>query len=228
MIIPHPSAWFPLNGTYDPLDIENRTISGSKGNKVYLSLGPDGTQNGSYFFQGSRDTRIIFSDINLYIRGSITILCWLYIFDNDAENVFLHYKNTTLFVVVHGKTLTLKTSNSNGQSLTGTLVDKGWTFIGVSYNGTSARTKLWIDGNMVNSTQLTTKVDFRGSQSLTLGGSNFKGKTTQLMLFDLTLTQKQIQGIRGRMKWPGETNDCIIKIYTNNINVNIYIDRQRA
>ena len=217
MIIPHPSAWFPLNGRYETLEIENRTISGSKGNKVYFSLGPDGTQNGSYFFPGSRDTRIIFSDINLYIRGLITILCWLYIFDNNAENIFLHYKNTTLSVVVHGKTLTLKNSNSNGQSLTGTLADKGWTFIGVSYNETSAGTKLWIDGNMVNSTQLTTKVNFKGSRSLTLGGNNFKGKITQLMLFNLTLTQEQIQGIKGRMKFPGETEGYIIKIYTDNI-----------
>ena len=79
------------------------------------------------------------------------------------------------------------------------------TFVGVSYNETSAEAKLWIDGNKVNSTRLTTKLNSQGSQSLTLGGKAFKGKTTQLMLLSLTLIKEQIQGIKGTMKLPGET-----------------------
>ena len=212
MIIPHPSTWFPLNGTYDTSEIEKRTTSGSKGGKVYLSLGPGGAQRGSYFFRGSGDSHINFYDINLDIRGSITILCWLYIYDNSAKTVFFQYKNTTLSVFAHGKTLTFKNANSNGQSLTGILTEKGWTFVGVSYNKTSAEAQLWINGNKVNTTRLTTKMDSQGFQSLTLGGNNFKGKITQLMLFNLTLTQEQIQGIKGRMKFPGETERYIFKI----------------
>ena len=204
MIIPHPFAWFPLNGTYQTSEIEKRTTSASKGSNVYLSLGPGGTQRGSYSFRGSGDSLINFPGINLDIRGSIPILCWLYTYNNNAETVFLQYKNTTLSVFVYGKTLTLKNADSNGQSLTGILAEKGWTFVGVSYNETSAEAQLWIDGNKVNTTRLTTKLDSQGFQSLTLGGNNFKGKITQLMLFNLTLTQEQIQGIKGRMKLPGK------------------------
>ena len=39
-IIPYPSAWFPLNE-----EIKKRTASGNKWGEVYLSLGPDGTQD---------------------------------------------------------------------------------------------------------------------------------------------------------------------------------------
>ena len=65
---------------------------------------------------------------------------------------------------------------------------------------------------MVNSKGLPAKLDPKGSQSLTLGGSNFKGKISQLMLFNLTLTQEQVQGIKGRIKMPGETGRYIAKI----------------
>ena len=154
---------------------------------MYLSLGPYGTQDGSYLFQGSKDSAILFSGIDLNILGSITILCWFYIFDNNVETVFLQYQDTKLSV--NGKTLTLKNSKLKGLSLTGTLADKGWTLVGVSYNETSAEAQLLIDGHIVNSGILRTKLDSKGSPSLTLGGNKFKGKITQLMLFNLTLTQ---------------------------------------
>ena len=66
-IIPYPSAWFPLNYKYETKEIEKGTTSGIKGDKVYLSLGPDGTQNGSYFFRGPHDNSITFSDSKLDI-----------------------------------------------------------------------------------------------------------------------------------------------------------------
>ena len=173
---------------------------------VHLSLGPDGTQNGSYFFPGSPAGSITFSDSNseLDIGVSITILFWLYTYDNNAETTFLQYKGMTL-VVNHAKLkLTLpEPSISNG--LTGTLAEKGWTFVGLSYNKTTAEAKLWIDGNIVNHKNLTANFDSNGVQILTLGGGNFKGKITQLMLFNLTVTQEQIREIKGRMKLPGET-----------------------
>ena len=212
MVIPRPSAWFPLNGTYDTSEIENRTTTGSKGNKVYLSLGPDGTRDGSYFFRGSQASSITFSGDNWDIRDSITILCWLYTYDNNAETVFLQYKNTTLSVFVYGKTLTLKIANLNGQSLTGPLAEKGWAFVGVSYNENSAEAQLWIDGRKVNSTGRPADFIFHGSHFLMLGGNNFKGKITQLMLFNSTLTQEQIRGIKARIKLPGETEGYILKI----------------
>ncbi|XP_015765774.1 PREDICTED: sushi, von Willebrand factor type A, EGF and pentraxin domain-containing protein 1-like isoform X2 [Acropora digitifera] len=202
-IIPHPSAWFPLNGTYKTSEIENRTTSGFNQGAVHLSLGPDGTQNGAFFFPGSPAGSITFSDINseLDIGVSITILFWLYTYDNNAEMTFLQYKGIKL-VVNHTKlTLTLpEPSISNG--LTGTLAEKGWTFVGVSYNKTTAEAKLWIDGNIVNPKNLAANFDSNCVQTLTLGGDNFKGKITQLMVFNLTMTQEQIREIKGRMKLP--------------------------
>ena len=209
MTIPHPSTWFPLNGTYDTSEIENRTTSGSTKGKVYLSLGPDGTQNGSYFFGGSEtagtsseDSSIIFSNDNVDLGVSKTILFWLYTYDSDAEDIFLQYNNIKFSV--HDKILQLSNSKSR-LLLTGILAEKGWIFVGFSYNKSSAEAQLWIDGNMVNSIRLLPKLNFQGSQSVTLGGKGFKGKITQLMFFNLTLTKEQIQGIKERMKLPGET-----------------------
>ena len=38
--------------------------------------------------------------------------------------------------------------------------EKGWIFVGVPYNETTTETKLWIDGNIVNSEELTANFDF--------------------------------------------------------------------
>ena len=206
-IIPHPSAWFPLNGTRGTEEIERRTTPGVKGNEVYLSLGPDGTQGGSYFFRGPHVNSINFSNSKLDIGFPITIVCWLYTYDNNAKTKgFLQYKG--IHLSANHKELKLS-SSSNDQILTGTLAEKGWTFVGVSCNEMTAEVKLWIDGKVVNST---TDFDCNGLQLLALGGNSFKGKITQLMLFNLTLAQEQIQGIKARMKLPGETESYIYKI----------------
>ncbi|KAK2546962.1 hypothetical protein P5673_033298 [Acropora cervicornis] len=218
--IPHPSAWFPLNGTYDTSEIENRTTSGSRKGKVYLSLGPDGKHNGSYFFGGSetastslqdvpckkvkfmksQGSSIIFSKDSLDLGVPKTILFWLYTYDSDAENFFLQYGNIKFSV--HDKTIQVKKQSNLRLLLTGILAEKGWTFVGLSYNKTSAEAQLWFDGNMVNSTLILPRFDSQRSRSMTLGGNCFKGKITQLMFFDLTLTKEQIRGIKGRMKLP--------------------------
>ena len=211
MIIPHPSAWFPFNDTYNTSEIGNRTTSGSKHGEVYLSLGPDGTQNGSYFFRGSPAGSINFTGINskLDIGVSITILFWLYTYEENAKTTFLQYKGMKL-VVNHTKlTLTFPGEPATSNGLTGILAEKGWKFVGVSYNKTTAEAKLWIDGKIVKSVKPTVGLS---SQLLTLGGNDFKEKITQLMLFNLTLTEEQIQGIRRRMRLPGETKSCIYKI----------------
>ena len=55
----------------------------------------------------------------------------------------------------------------------------------------------------MNSTLLLPKLNSQGShESLTLGGKGIKGNITQLMLFYLTLTKEQIQGIKERLKLP--------------------------
>ena len=179
-----------------------------------MSLGPDGTQNGSYFFQGLQGQAgsIAFSDSNskLDINVSITMLCWLYTYNNNAETKFLQYKGMELFVNHKKLRLTFpKTSSTNPDNqLTGTgLAERGWTFVGLSYSGMTAEAKLYINGNVVSSKKPT--ANFIDSKLLTLGGSNFKGKITQLMLFNLTLTQEQITGIKGRMKLPGETKSYL-------------------
>ena len=169
-----------------------------------MSLGPDGTQDGSYFFRGPHANSITFSNSKLDIGFPITIVCWLYTYDkNPRTKGFLQYKG--IHLSTNHKELKLS-SSSNDQLLTGTLSEKGWKFVGVSYNEMTAEVKLWIDGNVVNST---TDFDSNGRQLLELGGNNFKGKITQLMLFNLTLTQEQMQGIKGMMKLPGETKSYI-------------------
>lgn len=128
------------------------------------------------------------------------ILLLLYTYDSDTKIVFLHYSNIKFSV--HDKTLQLNNSNWR-LLLTGILEEKGWTFVLVSCNKTFAEAQLWIDGNMMNSTRFLPKLNSQGShESLTLRGKGFKGNITQLMLFFLTLTKEQIQGIKERLKMP--------------------------
>ena len=180
-----------------------------------MSLGPGGTQNGSYFFRGSPAGSINFTGINskLDIGVSITILFWLYTYDNDHKTTFLQYKGMKL-VLNHGKLTLTFPEPATSSGLTGILAEKGWKFVGVSYNKTTGEAKLWIDGKIVKSHKPAVNLD---SQLLTLGGDNFKGKITQLMLFNLILTEEQIQGIKRRMRLPGKTESCIynIKLLSN-------------
>lgn len=128
------------------------------------------------------------------------MLLLLYTYDSDTKIVFLQYTNIKFSV--HDKTLQLNNSNSQ-LLLTGILAEKGWTFVGVSCNKTFAEAQLWIDGNMMNSTLLLPKLNSQGShKSLTFGGKGFKGNITRLMLFYLTLTKEQIQGIKERLNLP--------------------------
>ena len=170
-----------------------------------MFLGPDGTQDGSYFFRGPGANSITFSDSKLDIGFPITIVCWLYTYDDNTKmKHFLQYKG--IHLSANHKELKLK-STSNDLLLTGTLAEKGWTFVGVSYNETTAEVKLWIDGYVVNSTTLIADFHFKDNQLLKLGGKNFKGKLTQLMLFNLTLTQEQMQGIKGCLLYTSDAAD---------------------
>ena len=61
----------------------------------------------------------------------------------------------------------------------------------------------------MNSTTRIADFDSNDPHLPKLGGNSFKGKITQLMLFNLTLTQEQMQGIKGMMKLPGEVKSYI-------------------
>ena len=81
----------PPSGTYETSEIKNRITSGSTKRKVYLSLGPNGTRNGSYFFRGSETAStslqdnclIFFSNDNLDLGVPKRILLLLYTYDSE-------------------------------------------------------------------------------------------------------------------------------------------------
>ena len=77
----------------------------------------------------------------------------------------------------------------------------GWIFVGASYNRSSGETKVWVDGNEVWVEIIGKYFELGTQNSVTMGvrkssGRYFKGRITQMQVYNLALTQGQIQSIQ--------------------------------
>ena len=81
-------AHFPLNGTYGTKEINN-WMPKAVASDVILAKGPNGHSQGSYQFNGSSNSYIMFSNYNggpLDVHRAICITCWLYYDGKDGPS----------------------------------------------------------------------------------------------------------------------------------------------
>ena len=207
LLVPQPVILFPLNAEYQTRDIKNRTAPGIPSG-VSLAPGPYGEEDGSYEFFGNASSFIEFPNSPggaLDVRYSMTILCWVYydekggpagpIFNYNAGGDFgVHFwvLNRLFFVRFNDRSLSESRTYLYHTSLAG-----GWKFVGASYDNETGEIKLWADGAFKQTRNLGAGVDLGTQGSVRMGvrkndNRYFKGKISQLQIYNEALSQQQI------------------------------------
>jgi len=203
---------FPLNAEFGTYEINNRTAPGVPSG-VTLAPGPDGKANGSYEFLGKPNSYIEFSNSDggaLDVRYSITMLCWLYSYEQDGPifnyntagtnwGVHLWVNKWKLFVRYTDRDY----SNIKEGHFSQSTLPRRWTFVGTSYDHGTGEAKLWVDGVVNASFNIGAGRDLATQDSVRMGVKNdddryFKGRISQMQVYNLTLTQEQVQTIKKR------------------------------
>lgn len=210
--VPDPVALFPLNAQYGTREINDRVTRGVP-TGVSLAQGPDGQADGSYEFFGTANSYIRIPNSEngpLDARYSITMLCWVY--SEAQEGPLFNYRqrgawgvhlwvgsNSRLFV-----RFTIRDYSFTEGLLSDLAIASGvWKFVGASYDGASGYAKLWIDGNVVQTLHIGAGLDLATQDPIRMGvkegdGRYFRGRIAQMQVYNVALTQEQIQVIQQR------------------------------
>ncbi|XP_022799212.1 discoidin-1 subunit B/C-like isoform X1 [Stylophora pistillata] len=139
----------------------------------------------------------------------MTMLCWL--FPGGQDGPLFNYKISGSWGVhlwvVSGKLFARFTKRD--YSFTHALMhtelkpEDGWRFVGASYDSTSGYAKLWIDGIEVVKSNIGAHLHLATQDNVRMGVKNgdgrfFKGRIAQMQVYNVALSQKQIQAIRSK------------------------------
>ena len=219
LLVPQPVILFPLNAEYQTRDIKNRTAPGIP-SRVSLAPGPNGEEDGSYEFFGNANSFIEFPNSPggaLDVRYSMTILCWVYydekggsrgpIFEYNTGGkygVYLWVGNRLFSASFIDRALSYPRPYLRHTSLAG-----GWKFVGASYDSETGEIKLWADGALKQTRSVRAGVELGTQGSVRMGVRKngkwcFKGKISQLQIYNEALSQEQISKLATNPK--GERN----------------------
>ena len=134
----------------------------------------------------------------------MTILCWVY-YDEKGRpfGPIFNYNTGGLYGVhlwVYDRLFYVRFNDrtfSNTPLLHHTSLAGGWKFVGASYDNETGEIKLWVDGTLKLSTNMGAGVELGTQGSVRMGVrkndiSYFKGKISQLQIYDVALSQRQI------------------------------------
>ena len=206
---------YPLNGQYATKEKDGRSHKGKLGNCVSLADGPDGKANGSYQFSGTNESYIEFPNNagTLYARPSITMLCWVYI-SNSSGPLFIYYNKND-----RGKHFGMAIAKARLAYFSGiqtglqeicskeTLGSNRWHYVGASYDNTSKKARLWVNGSLdkeidVPSWNLPTEYSAVRMGAVFLKNWHgqktykFKGRIATMQIYNLSLTEQQIKAVK--------------------------------
>ena len=219
LLVPQPVILFPLNAEYQTRDIKNRTAPGIP-SRVSLAPGPNGEKDGSYEFFGNANSFIEFPNSPggaLDVRYSMTILCWVYydekggphgpLFDYNTGGryrVELWVYHRLFYASFIDRALSYSWSYLHHTSLAG-----GWKFVGASYDNETGEIKLWVDGALKQTRRMRAGVELATQGNVRMGVRKngkawFKGKISQLQIYNEALSQQQILKLATNPK--GERN----------------------
>ena len=188
------------------MEINNRTAPGDPSG-ISLAPGPDGKANGSYQFIGTQTSYIEFPNSvgsPLNVRYSMTMLCWL--FHDGQGGPLFSYNHENVKLVVHlwvsNEYLNARFREQDILTTNPILVGE-WKFVGASYDNTSGEAKLWVDGAAVETKNIGQGLELGTQGSVRMGANPdfstlFKGRITQMQVYNLALTQEQIQTTQKR------------------------------
>lgn len=209
VVVQDPIALYPLDAAHGTKEIRDRLEAGVASN-VYLAPGPDGNIDSSYEFLGTSTNYIEFPNgAGLDAKNSMTMLCWL--FPGGQDGPLFNYRNTGSWGVhlwvAAGKLFVRFTkrdySFTNALLHTELKPEDGWKFVGASYDSSSGDARLWVDGNEVQKLNIGTNLLLATQDSVRMGvkigdGRFFKGRIAQMQVYNVALSQEQIQAIRSK------------------------------
>ena len=151
------------------------------------------------------------------MRYSMTMLCWVY-YGGKHGPLFSYGKGSTW--AVHFKvnpagklSVQFKKRNySNTNRLEHTNLAGGWKFVGASYDRSSGKAKLWVNGAVVQTLNIGAGLELATQDSIRMGvktvyGKYFKGRIAQMRIYNRALTQEQIQAIQKLVVAGNEKNN---------------------
>lgn len=133
----------------------------------------------------------------------MTILFWLHYTGQERDTGIVRYLKLHqslgmgIFVSEHtdlqarivkrdlAKVYTLKAPFSAGS----------WTFVAITFNQTSGEAKLWINAAVAKETTIEEEIELNTQHHLKIGGRRFKGRITQLRIYNYPLTKEKIREI---------------------------------
>lgn len=206
---------YPLDGAHGTKEINNRVGEGSASG-VHTAPGPDGKPDGSYEFSGTVNSYIEFPNGGgLDVPNSMTMLCWLY--PGGQDGPLFNYRNTGSWGVhlwvVNGQLFVRFTrrdySFTNALLHTSLRPEDGWKFVGASYDQGNGDAKLWVDGNVVQTLNIGANLQLATQDSVRMGvkigdGRYFKGRIAQMQVYNVPLTEEQIQALRDKTQVNGK------------------------
>ena len=202
---------YPLNGAHGTKEINNRVGTGVASAGVHTAPGPDGKPDGSYEFSGTANSYIEFPNGGgLDVLSSMTMLCWLY--PGGQDGPLFNYRRSGVWGVhlwvVSGQLFVRfnKRDYSLTQHLENTHLkpEDGWKFVGASYDQANGDAKLWVDGKVVQTLNIGANLQLATQDSVRMGvkigdARYFKGRIAQMQVYNVALTQVQIQAIKERI-----------------------------
>ena len=230
--VPEPIAYYPLDKIHGTSEINDRQPEGTPVG-VSLAPGPGGLDGGSYQFTGQEDSYIEFpNNGGLDVRRSITISFWVYIearFTGNAQIVtYSSTEHGSDYVADVGVTIfdgivrfiyyiSWAKAFFHARDRKPFAQDvAAWRHVAASYDYDTGYARLWVDGEMVAENKQFARVNLVTNGPIILAkapshGSSFKGRITQLKIFDVALTDEQINkmtvGAEG-----GEGNVYLLKL----------------
>ena len=214
-ILPVPVAIYPLNTNYTVTDGSCYSNQASKQVGVHLTTGPYNKPGAAYEFTGIPQSYIeIPASQRLDTRYSITILAWIFHSGLSSGPIFSYVENDGLGLqlwVMGQRTLFARLMardddpndmlilESNKVNLTGS-----WHYVGLSFDYSSRRARLWIDGQSFQETitvgelQLKTAGLVRVGSISTKHTRHFKGRVSCMQVYNRALTQSDVQSVKDR------------------------------
>ena len=198
-----------MNSLYGTREIQDRIPEGTQ-SEVYLAPGPEGHDNGSYAFTGTANSYIdLFNSDGgvLDLRYSLTLLCWVY-YDGQIGPVVIYFSDSAwgISIYVYNGKYTFPIWRRDGRFLSRaesiTPIVSAWKFVVVSYNHVSGEGKVWIDGVLERTVNVGAGTELGTQYKVRMGGNGratfFKGRIAKMGVYNVVLTQEQIQEIKGK------------------------------
>ena len=141
------------------------------------------------------------------------MLCWLY--HGGQDGPLFNYKTSGAWGVhlwVSSGQLFVRFTRrdySFTEGLLHTALAGGWKFVGASYDRGSGEAKRWVNGALVQTLNIGAGLDLATQDSIRMGvkagdGRYFKGRIAEMQVYNVALTQEQIQAIQQRISVAGE------------------------